>query len=196
LHKAEATHEKKVLGKDALKAGLVIEDKSKTNVTNNLTYDTKPVAYHKIAILDSGCTTHYLKRGAWCKKIKTAHMSEQVNLPNGAALKYFATVDLSCTRLNQRARSTHIIRGLVKQSLLSYGQMCDAGYKVLFTRGEVKVIEGDLRIDGKIVIQGQRDRETGLWNILLNNTRMSIMTQEYRKQKGQMSKNVYEISKV
>jgi hypothetical protein len=40
--------------------------------------------------------------------------------------------------------------------------MCDAGYKILFDEGGGKVVEGDINIDKKIVMQGQRDRETGL----------------------------------
>jgi hypothetical protein len=72
--------------------------------------------------------------------------------------------------------------------------MCDAGYKVLFDEWEAKVIEGNIRIDGKIVVQGQRDREMGLlWTVPLDNTWMSVMTQQYRKQKGGMSNNVYEL---
>jgi hypothetical protein len=56
--------------KDAQKTGLVIDDKIKTNITNNLAYYTKPEAYHKTVILDSVCTTHYLKRVAQCNNIK------------------------------------------------------------------------------------------------------------------------------
>jgi hypothetical protein len=45
-------------------------------------------------------------------------------------------------------------------------------------------------------MQGQRDRETGVWTKLFNNTQMSVMAQEYRKQQGKTSNNVYGISKV
>jgi hypothetical protein len=123
-------------------------------------------------------------------------MPIRVHLPNRAALKSFATADLSCTRLNQRARSAHIIQGLAQHSLLSRGQLCDAGYKVLFEEGEAKVIDGDISIDGKMAMQGQRDRDTGLWTVSLDNTRTSMMPQEYRKRQDEMSNNVYEISKV
>jgi hypothetical protein len=58
------------------------------------------------------------------------------------------------------------------------------------------VIEVDVTIDGEFVMQGQRDNETGLWTVLLDNTWMSTMTQKYRKQQEEISNNVYEISKV
>jgi hypothetical protein len=61
--------------------------------------------------------------------------------------------------------------------------MCDAGYKVLFEEVNAKIIEGGIKINGKIVMQGQRDRYAGLWTIPLENTRMSVMTQQYRKYK-------------
>jgi hypothetical protein len=50
------------------------------------------------------------------------------------------------------------------------GQMCDAGYKVIFEECKSKVIEGNIKIDRKIVMQGKCDRETGLWMIQLDNT--------------------------
>jgi hypothetical protein len=74
--------------------------------------------------------------------------------------------------------------------------MCDAGYKVLFTRGDLKVIEGDWGVHGEIVVQGQRDREMGVLTVPLNNTWTSIMSQEYWKQQRKMINNVYKISKV
>jgi hypothetical protein len=48
--------------------------------------------------------------------------------------------------------------------------MCDAGYKILFEEGEAKVINGDIKINGNIIMQGQRDRETGLWMVPLDNS--------------------------
>jgi hypothetical protein len=41
----------------------------------------------------------------------------------------------------------------------------------------------------------QRDRETGLWIVPLDNTWMSIMMQQYRKSQGKISNNVYQLSK-
>jgi hypothetical protein len=87
-------------------------------------------------------------------------MPLKVKLPNGAALKSFATADLLCENLNRQDGSTHLSNGLAQHSILSCGQMYDAGYKALFEEGEAKLINGNIKINGNIVMQGQRDRET------------------------------------
>jgi hypothetical protein len=48
--------------------------------------------------------------------------------------------------------------------------MCDAGYCVLFNEGKAKIIDGDATVNGTVVMEGQRDRTTGLWTVLLDNT--------------------------
>jgi hypothetical protein len=106
----------------------------KVNLANNLNLYKKPVA-HKTAILDSGCLSHYLKRGAYCINKWHAHIPIKVKLPDGTTLASSATADLACTTFNLRARFTHIINDLGSHSLLSCGEMCDAGYKVLFDKG-------------------------------------------------------------
>jgi hypothetical protein len=78
-------------------------DKIKTNLVNNLTYYVSPVAHKSIAIMDSGCKTHYLKRGVKYTNIKQAHIPIKVNLPNGSALRSTATADVMCHKLNQKA---------------------------------------------------------------------------------------------
>jgi hypothetical protein len=102
----------------------------KVNLANNLNLYKKPVA-HKTAILDSGCSSHYLKRGAYCINKRHAHIPIKVKLPDGTTLSSSATADLACTTFNLRARYAHIINDFASHSLLSCGQMCDAGYKVL-----------------------------------------------------------------
>jgi hypothetical protein len=86
-------------------------------------------------------------------------------LPNGAALNSFTTVDLSCKSMNRRSRSAHLINGMTQHSLLSCRQICDAGYKVLFEKGEAKVFDGTMNVNDNIVMQGQRDVEKGLWTV-------------------------------
>jgi hypothetical protein len=33
--------------------------------------------------------------------------------------------------------------------------MCDTGYKVIFEEGNTIIIEGNIKIDGKVVMKGQ-----------------------------------------
>jgi hypothetical protein len=139
----------------------------KVNLANKLNIYKKPVA-HKTAILDSGCSSHYLKRGAYCINKQSAHIPIRVKLPDGTTLSSSATAELACTTFNRRARSAHIINNLASHLLLSYGQMRDAGYKVLFNKGRAQVIEGNVSVQGRIVMHGQRDHSTGLWTVPLD----------------------------
>jgi hypothetical protein len=65
--------------------------------------------------------------------------------------------------------------------------MCDAGYKVLFDEGRAQVIEGNVAVQGRIVMHGQRDHTTGLWTVPLD---------ENSTKRDESMKIVYEISKV
>jgi hypothetical protein len=152
----------------------------------NLNLYKIPVA-HKTAILDSGCSSHYLKRGAYCINKQHAHILIKVKLPDDTTLASSATADLACTTFNLRARSAHIINDLASHSLLSCGKICDAGYKVLFDEGRAQVIEGNVALQGQIVMHGHRDHTTGLWTVPLD---------ENSTKKDESINSVYEISKV
>jgi hypothetical protein len=38
--------------------------------------------------------------------------------------------------------------------------MCDAGYRVLFDEGKAKIIDGDVMVNGTVVMEGKLDRTT------------------------------------
>jgi hypothetical protein len=106
-----------------------------------------------------------------------------------------STADLTCNRLSHRARSAHISDGL-QHSLLSCGQRCDSEYKVVFNRGEAKVIDGPISIDGDIVLRRKHDTKTGIRTVPLVSMSASTTRQQYRKRQGEMSNNVYEFTKI
>jgi hypothetical protein len=88
-------------------------DKStfKVNLANNLNLYKTHVA-HNTAILESVCSSHYLKRGAYCINKRHAHIPIKVKLPDGTTLASSATSDLACNTFNPRSRSAHIINDL------------------------------------------------------------------------------------
>jgi hypothetical protein len=90
----------------------------KVKLANNLNLYKKPVA-HKTAILDSGCSSHNLKRGAYCINKWIAHIPIRVILPDGTTLSSSATAESVCPTFNLRARSAHIINDLASHSLLA-----------------------------------------------------------------------------
>jgi hypothetical protein len=101
--------------------------------------------------------------------MRRAHMPIHVKLPDGQKIASTATSDFAIPNFNHMAHSARIINGLATHSLLSCGQMCDAGYCILFEEGKAKIFEGDVTVHGKVLMEGQRDRSTGLWTVPLDN---------------------------
>jgi hypothetical protein len=50
----------------------------------------------------------------------------------------------------------------------SHVDTCDAGYQVMFDEGRAQFIEGNVSVQGRIVMHGQRDNSTGLWTVPLD----------------------------
>ena len=69
-----------------------------------------------------------------------------------------ADLDLPCLPL--AARRVHIVPALRTHSLLSMGQLCDAGCEILFTATCVQV-----RHNNACILTGPRDATTGLWHL-------------------------------
>ena len=61
--------------------------------------------------------------------------------------------------LPQQARTAHIFPQLASGSLLSIGQLCDAGYTALFDKRKLYIF-----YNGKIILQGTR-QPSRLWTI-------------------------------
>jgi hypothetical protein len=101
--------------------------------------------------------------------MRRAHMPIHVKLPDGKKLASTTTADLAIHNFNHRARSAHIINGLPHHSLLSCGQICNAGYRVLFEEGKANIFEGNVTVHGTVLMEGQRDKSTGLWTVPLDN---------------------------
>jgi hypothetical protein len=74
--------------------------------------------------------------------------------------------------------------------------MCDAGYNVVFDRGKAKVINGPINIEGELIMSGKWDTTTGLRTVPLDHTSATTMREKYRKRHNEMSKNVYEFTKI
>jgi hypothetical protein len=92
-----------------------------------------------------------------------------VHLPNGATIASTHTSTLNLTSLPHAASQAHILPGLAQRSLISVGRMCDSGCAVTFTATKVAVVNG-----ATTILDGQRDKEAGLWRAPLGN---SISTQ-------------------
>jgi hypothetical protein len=118
------------------------------------------VATSDTSILDSGCTSNFLSATAPCNNTQEAHVPLSVNMPNGTTIESSHTCDLLLTYLPPQARKAHILPGLVHNSLISLGQLCDSGFDATFTQEQVTVSR-----DGTCVMYESRDPRSRLWRV-------------------------------
>jgi hypothetical protein len=81
-------------------------------------------------------------------------------MPNGTTIQSSHTCNLLLTDLPHQARQAHILPGLVHNSLISVGQLCDNECSVTFTQDHVTVVR-----NGKNVMYGSRDPKSRLWRV-------------------------------
>jgi hypothetical protein len=131
-HKTEATQAENRGGSQANKESCV----GAATLNNNSTFGvcrTPPLlAQHETAILDSGCTGHFLLVTAPCLNKVASHTPLTVRLPNGAIMESSHTADLEIPGLNASASKAHVFPGMANHSLLSVGKLCDEGYIFTF----------------------------------------------------------------
>jgi hypothetical protein len=70
------------------------------------------------------------------------------------------TCNLLLTDLPPQARQAHILPGLVHNSLISVGKLCDNGCSVTFTQDQVKVSKNQ-----KCIMYGSRDPKSRSWRV-------------------------------
>jgi hypothetical protein len=112
------------------------------------------------AILDSGCTTNFLSAAAPCSNKQAAHVPLNVNMPNGTTIQLSHTCNLLLADLPPQARQTHILPGLVHNSLILVGQLWDNECSVTLTQGQVTISK-----NGKHLMYGSRDPKSRLWRV-------------------------------
>jgi hypothetical protein len=81
-------------------------------------------------------------------------------MPSGTTIQSSHTCNLLLTDLPHQARQAHILPGLVHNSLISVGQLCDNECSVTFTHNQMTV-----SINGKEVMYGSRDPKSRLWRV-------------------------------
>jgi hypothetical protein len=84
-------------------------------------------------------------------------------MPNGTTIQSSHTCNLLLTDLPPQARQAHILPGLVQNSLISVGKLCDKGCIVTFIHDQVTVTQNK-----KCVMHGSRDPKSRLWRVNLN----------------------------
>jgi hypothetical protein len=126
------------------------------------------------AILDSGCTRIFLSSIAQCTSKQSAHIPLSVSMPNGTSIQLSHTCDLLLTDLPHQSRKAHILPGLLHNSLISVGQLCDNGCNVTFNKDAVSLMNNET-----CVMLGARDPHSVLWRVDLKNTKLAIQSACY-----------------
>jgi hypothetical protein len=114
------------------------------------------------AILDSGFTSNFLSAAAPCSDKQAAHVPLNVSMPNSTTIQSSHTCNLLLMGLPLKARQAHILPGLVHNSLISVGHLCDSRCSVTFTHDQVTVSK-----DKKCLMHGSRDLKSCLWRVNL-----------------------------
>jgi hypothetical protein len=110
--------------------------------------------------MDSGCTIIFLSAAAPFSNKQAAHIPLNFNMPNGTTIQSSHTCNLLITDLPLQARQAHIRPGLVHNSLISVGQLCNNRCSVTFTQDQVTVSK-----KVKCVMYGSRDPKSRLWRV-------------------------------
>jgi hypothetical protein len=136
---------------------------------------------HETAIVESGCTGHFLLVNAPCLNKVKSQTPLTVRLPNGAAMESSRTAELNIPHLNATASIPHGFPGMANHYLLSVGQLCNEGYVVTFKNASVIVCDSQKFQ----ILSGPRDSDTGLWRINLK--------QDTQQIHQPVANNVYEL---
>jgi hypothetical protein len=136
---------------------------------------------HETAIVDSGCTGHFLLVTAPCLNKVISRNPLTVRLPNGVTMESSHTADFDIPGLKAAASKAHVFPGMAHHFLLSVGQLCDEGYIVTFRQDTVKICN----YDHSKLLSGPGDVTTGLWRINLK--------QPNKKIPNPIANNVYEL---
>ena len=87
----------------------------------------------ELAVVDSGCTSHFLPATCPCdNKVAVVHGGKCVRMPNGETMVATHTSLLPFPQPPLAARKCDFFQAL-QQPLLSLGQLCDAGFTATHT---------------------------------------------------------------
>lgn len=115
------------------------------------------------AIADSGSTAHFCTVTANVINKRLTSTPIGIANPNGTVMYSTHEAELDLPGLPLAARRVHIVPALTTDSLLSMGQLCDAGCIVTFDATGVQV-----RLNNVLLLSGTRTPESGLWHLTLD----------------------------
>jgi hypothetical protein len=137
---------------------------------------------HETAIVDSGCTGHFLLVNAPCLNKVKSQNPLTVRHPKGATMESYHTAELNIPELKDAASVAHVFPGMANHYLLYVGQLCNEGYIVIFRNASVTICDPQ----EFQILSGDRYLDTGLWRINLRKDNQQLQQS--------VANNVYELS--
>jgi hypothetical protein len=94
-----------------------------------------------ILTADSACTETYVSLSCPVLNKRLTTNPIKIKIPNGATIESTHVAEVDLPMLRPAARKAHIVPALDNCSLLSLGQLCDAGYHILLEADTLSVID-------------------------------------------------------
>lgn len=111
-------------------------------------------------ILDTGCTIHLCTPDTPLIDLQETTDPITITIPDGNTMTSTHEGHLDIPTLPPAATLAHIVPELNTHSLISIGQLCDAGCTAIVTSDRI-----DVEYNGTTVITGDRSNETTLWHM-------------------------------
>ena len=112
-------------------------------------------------IVDSGCTSHYIKQNSSILQHKTKK-EIAVILPNGQCMRSSKVTNLNIPSSSKIGNQAHLFQDLTSGNLLSVGQLCNDGYEVTFTKNDVTFNKNN-----QTMFTGRRRLHDNMWTVTL-----------------------------
>ena len=117
-----------------------------------------------LAIVNSGCTRHFLGPTTLCTNKSSTSNGILVDLPNGSSIHASHTALSPFAQLPLGALQSNVFPALGNCNLISIGQICDHGFSAIFTSKDVSLIVPNT------TLTGTRNTNNGLYYIDLQST--------------------------
>ena len=118
------------------------------------------------AIGNSGSSTNYMStqllHSNVMSNVQRAHPSVPVEMANESIIHSSHQAELFLPSFLAQARITHLFPDLESHSLLSIGQLCDAGCIALLDKSAIYIVHPEQQ---QLILTGARDQATKLWHI-------------------------------
>jgi hypothetical protein len=114
---------------------------------------------------DTGATAHYIKQAdaLVLQNLSPTTTGPTVRLPNNTVMRPQLQGHLPITGIPKGSTKAHVFKDLQSASLLSVGQLCDSDCTAIFTKKDLNIFNRD----NKVIIQGKRNNQDGLWDVHL-----------------------------